>query len=35
MGCIGESTPWKVKLFGESDMCTQTRDEFHGLCVLI
>ena len=36
-GCIGESTPWKVKVFGERqrDVCTQGRDQFHWSVLVI
>ena len=36
-GCIGESTPWKVKVFGERrrDVCTQSRDQFHWSVLVI
>ena len=35
--CIGESTPWKVKVFGERqrDVCTQSRDQFHWSVLVI
>lgn len=36
-GSIGESTPWKVKAFGETqrDVGTQSRDQFHWSVLVI
>lgn len=36
-GSIGESTPWKVKVFGETqrDVGTQSRDQFHWSVLVI